>query len=215
MKAEDYRVGLRRETRAQRREARRHRAQRRDRLLWGSIAVVVVLAVAGVAYLRVSERTGRAGFGVDVGSRAPEFSLPAVGGGTVSLAQLLTRGQVLLFFYEGIMCPPCYEQLRAIQRDYERFRALGIDVVAITVDPIDQLIVKGRQEGITLPVLGDDGARVSRAYDALRIGSMHPGQRPGHTFILVGRDGLVRWRRDYREMFVPNQSLLQALRALR
>ncbi|MGH2404763.1 MAG: hypothetical protein ACRDGN_09895 [bacterium] len=66
-----------------------------------------------------------------------------------------------------------------------------------------------------LPVLADEGAGVSRMYGTLRLGFIHPRQRQGHRFILVDRDGTVRWRRDFREMFVPDQVLLQSLRALR
>ncbi|MGH2372572.1 MAG: peroxiredoxin family protein [bacterium] len=205
----------RRETRVQRREARRRATRRRDRLFWGAIALVVVIGVAGLVYVARADRAAKSRFEVSAGDSAPEFTLPAVNGGMVSLAQIRQRTQVLLFFNEGIMCQPCWDQLNAIQRDYAQFRELGIEVVGITVDPVDQLALKGQQEGITLPVLADEGARVSRMYDTLRFGSMHPGERPGHTFILVGRDGLVRWRRDFREMYVPNEPLLQSLRALR
>lgn len=34
------------------------------------------------------------------------------------------------------------------------------------------------------------------------------------TFILVDRDGVVRWRRDFREMYVPVQAVLTGLRSV-
>jgi hypothetical protein len=42
--------------------------------------------------------------------------------------------------------------------------------------------------------------------------------RDGHSFIVVGPDGLIRWRADYGgapdyTMYVPSQSLLADLRA--
>ncbi|MGH2349482.1 MAG: peroxiredoxin family protein [bacterium] len=176
-----------------------------------------MFAVAAVGVVIASRNTHRGGtaFAVNVGDQAPEFQLRATNGETVSLGRLRQRGKVLLFFYEGIMCQPCWDQLRAIQQDYAQFRDLGIDVVGITVDPFEHLVAKVGQDGIVLPVLVDEDARVSRLYDTLRIGSMHPGQRPGHTFILVGRDGVVLWRQDYSEMFVPDAILLRQLRAIR
>ncbi len=52
---------------------------------------------------------------------------------------------------------------------------------------------------------------MSRAYDVLGQG-MH-SDTAGHTFILVDRDGRIRWRRDYEEMFVPPETLLGLLPA--
>ena len=44
------------------------------------------------------------------------------------------------------------------------------------------------------------------------------GDRNGHSFILVGKDGRIRWRADYGgapkyTMFVPDDRLLADLRA--
>lgn len=200
---------------AQRKMLKRRRETRRNYVLGVSIALVIAAAIAAFIYVGGTRRNRAQEFAVNVGGLAPEFALPVVGRDVVALSQLRQRGPVLLFFYEGIMCQPCWDQMTAIERDYKQFRALGIDVVGITVDPLDQLVLKVRQERITLPVLADESARVSAMYDTLRFGSMHPGQRPGHTFILVGQDGRVRWRRDFREMFVSNSTILRDLRALR
>lgn len=200
---------------AQRKMLKRSRETRRNHVLGVSIALIMGAAIVGVIYVGRTGQSPARDFAVSAGDLAPEFALPVVGAEVVSLGQLRQRSPVLLFFYEGIMCQPCWDQLTAIERDYDQFRRLGIEVVGITVDPLDQLILKVRQERTTLPVLADEGARVSAMYDTLRFGSMHPGQRPGHTFILVGQDGRVRWRRDFREMFVSNSTILRDLRALR
>ncbi len=179
-----------------------------------SIALVVVLLGAGLIYARITGRRSER-FVVDVGDHAPDFSLvDANRGETLSLEQLRGRSRVLLFFFEGIMCQPCWDQLRDFERVDEEFRKLGIEVVGVTVDPLRPLAAKTRQEGLGLPVLFDGGARVSRQYDTLAFGSMHPGQRPGHTFILVGREGTVLWRQDFREMYVPVHVVLQDLRSV-
>jgi hypothetical protein len=48
-----------------------------------------------------------------------------------------------------------------------------------------------------------------RAYDVLGLG-MH-ADMPGHTFILVDRHGVIRWRHDYTTMFVPPEKLLKEI----
>ena len=59
---------------------------------------------------------------------------------------------------------------------------------------------------------------MSAAYDALSYGMMR-GSTPGHTFVLVGADGVIRWRADYGgppdyTMYVPNETLLAELRTV-
>lgn len=151
------------------------------------------------------------------GARAPDFSLPSTTGGTVRLSDL--RGKnVLLYFQEGIGCEGCWTQLKDIQSDMGRFQQLGIsDVITITTNPLDALKQKVADETIALPVLSDESFAVSRAYNATMYGMM-AGSADGHTFILVGPDGRIRWRADYGgppeyTMYVPINSLIADIKA--
>lgn len=146
------------------------------------------------------------------GALAPDFSLPSTIGGTVRLSDF--RGKnVLLYFQEGIGCEGCWTQLKDIESDRGRFQQLGItDVITITTNPLGALKQKVADETITLPVLADESFTVSRAYNATRYGMM-AGSADGHTFILVGPDGRIRWRADYGgppeyTMYVPISSLI-------
>ncbi len=154
------------------------------------------------------------------GDPAPPLTLPSTSGGSFDLASYKGKGQVLLYFQEGLTCQPCWDQLQAIQKDLPKFRALGIGpIVSITTDPVDQIGQKVKDEGITIPVLGDVGAKFSSssAWGTNRYQMQMMGERNGHTFILVGKDGRIRWRADYGgapkyTMFVPDDTLLADLR---
>jgi len=66
-------------------------------------------------------------------------------------------------------------------------------------------------------VLSDPTMAVSKAYHANDYGMMG-NSRDGHTFILVGPDGTIRWRADYGgaphyTMFVQPSQVLADLRA--
>lgn len=150
------------------------------------------------------------------GAEAPPIRLPSTSGGTFDLASL--RGQrVLLYFQEGIMCQPCWDQLKDIESNIERFRAVGIErVVSITTDPIDALKQKAAIERLSTPVLSDPDLRVSKAYDTNSYGMMGRS-RNGHSFILLDRDGTIVWRADYGgapkyHMYVPVTNLIADLR---
>jgi peroxiredoxin len=130
------------------------------------------------------------------GAAAPEIQLPSTSGGTFDLAA--QRGKtVLLYFQEGLTCEPCWTQIRDIEKDQTAITALGVDqLVSITTDPLKLLRQKVTDEGLRTAVLSDSTLAVSKAYHANSYGMM--GQsRDGHSFVLVGPDGRIRWRADY------------------
>jgi peroxiredoxin len=196
----------------------------------GLKVTVVVAAAAIVALLAIFVVTGSRGpqgassgrYAYQVGdpgpgSKAPPIKLPATDGRTFDLAS--PPGQTtLLYFQEGLGCQPCWDQLTDIQANYAKYRALGVTrVVSITTDPLDALRQKVADQRLTIPVAADPDLRVSNAYRANQYGMM--GQsRDGHSFVLVGPDGLIRWRADYGgapnyTMYVPSDRLLADLRA--
>ncbi len=204
------------------RQAQRRAARRRKFGARAAIAAGVAAAVAGlfvVFHHASSSGAGAYPYQVDSpgpGQRAPGFTLAASTGGRVSLSQY--RGKsVLLFFQEGLTCQPCWNQITDLEKHAVQLRAAGIGrVISVTGDPAGPVAQKARDMGLTIPVLSDPGLTVSRAYHATRY-TMMDG-RDGHTFILVGPDGKIRWRADYGGppkyiMFLPTAALLADVRA--
>ena len=208
-------------------EATAAESNRRDpRHYWPALALIVVggfalFYVAGKHNARPSgPRAGSSSYPYvvgtpGVGTVAPAVKLPATTGAEFDLAS--QRGkQVLLYFQEGLTCQPCWDQIAVIEKDRAKFAALGIGpIVSITTDPLNLISQKARDEGFTIPVLADEGGTVSDRYNARNYGMMGHS-RDGHTFVLVGKDGRIRWRADYGgapkfTMFVPNDELLARL----
>lgn len=164
------------------------------RLAWGAaLAVVVVVAVpVGLLALWDSD-SGRQQYWTEP---AAAFTLPTVAGGQVSLADHLGRHNVLLFFNEGVGCQACYQQVVDLEKDWKRFEALDVELVSIMVDPLQQVGADVGRWGITSIVATDVDKKVSNTYDAMEA-SMHPGVKPGHTFVLVNKAGQIIWRWDW------------------
>jgi peroxiredoxin Q/BCP len=171
----------------------------------GGIVVVGLAALVAIFY--ASNRGGRGAAGAagaaafqvgepGPGKQAPAFALASTAGGTLDLTSL--RGKtVLLYFQEGVDCQPCWDQLRDIEKDWGRFQALGIDqMVSVTTDPLAALKQKVADEGLSTPVLSDPTLSASGAYHANSYGMMGTGA-DGHSFLVVGPDGLIRFRADY------------------
>lgn len=99
----------------------------------------------------------------------------------------------------------------------KNFQKLGIALLSLSPDPIEAWREEGAEVGIRTPVLSDGNNRVAKSYGVMRW--QMPTGEPGHTFVLVGSDGRIRWIRDYGApengglMYVfPNQ-LVKELRA--
>ena len=151
------------------------------------------------------------------GRVAPPIQLASTQGGQFNLAA--QRGKtVLLYFQEGLTCQPCWNQIADLQEHAAQLKAAGIgQVVSITGDPIGAITQKTRDMGLTIPVLSDPGLAVSQSYHANSYGMMGAGA-DGHTFILVGPDGVIRWRADYGGppryiMYLPAATLLADIRS--
>ena len=179
-------------------------------LVMGAIVALVLYGNSGQPTTAgtVSYQVGSPGPGAD----APPIRLTATNGSVFDLST--NRGKtVLLFFQEGIGCEPCWTQLKDIEAGWTQFEAAGIDtVVTITGDPLAASQQKVAVEGLKTPVLADPGLRVSQTYNANQYGMMGTST-DGHTFIVVGPDGKIRWRADYGgppnyTMYVPISNLL-------
>lgn len=152
------------------------------------------------------------------GQSAPDFSLASASGGTVNLSDY--RGKnVLLYFQEGISCQPCWTQITDLEKAGNAVQTAGVDaVVSITTDPASVLTQKVTDEGISrTPVLSDPDLTVSQQYGTAGAGMMG-AERNGHSFVLVGPDGTIKWRADYGgapdyTMYVPVDQLLADLQA--
>lgn len=125
-----------------------------------------------------------AGSGRDAGRLAPDFALPDLDGGDVSLAAM--HGKVVLLNFWATWCPSCRSEMPSLEKLYQNFRSYR-DFALLTVS-IDQ---RGKPavtqfmatSGYDFPVLLDASNATSTAYGVRGIPS---------TFV-IGRDGQIIW----------------------
>ena len=183
-------------------QALRERSRKRKNLALLYTAGVL-LFVAGL-YLTTRDgahhATGHTRYDIGspgTGQKAPPITLESTAGGTFDLTSARAKGPVLVYFQEGLTCQPCWDQIKAIEKDATKFHKLGIrQIVSITSDPLAEITQKAADDRLTTPILSDPGLTVSKTYNAQSYGMMN-GSRDGHTFILINRDGTIRWRADY------------------
>ena len=150
-----------------------------------------------------------------LGKSAPNFSLESYDGKTYKLSELKGKN-VLLFFNEGLMCyPACWNQIAAFGKDKEL--AEKAVVLNITADPKNQWVqaINKMPELQSATVVFDTDRSMSKAYGVLALeSSMHRGQFPGHTYVLIDKEGVVRFTKDDVQMAVRNKELLTEVNKL-
>jgi peroxiredoxin len=94
---------------------------------------------------------------LDGAKPAPDLTLPTPDGGTLALSDL--RGKVVFVNFWGTYCPPCVDEMPALQTVYDQLSDQGLVVVGVNVEEKpDKVSAWARQHGITFPIaLSDDG----------------------------------------------------------
>ena len=149
-----------------------------------------------------------------LGQPAPEFSIESYNGEKVTLSSLKGRN-VVLFFSEGAMCyPGCWDQVSAFAEDVKDFADKNAVIYTVIVDPRQDWkeAVDDESKMAGANVLLDTDKKTSLSYGALTLpSSMHRGQFPGHTYMIINTEGIVVYENDDEEMGIRNKELLLEL----
>jgi len=99
-----------------------------------------------------------------VGAKAPEFELPDHDGKTVSSADLLARGLLVLCFIRGRWCPFCVGQMEAMNLIVPQIEDAEATLVAISPQTVQQSFFMRDQHKLRFPLLSDAGNQVARQF---------------------------------------------------
>jgi peroxiredoxin len=99
-----------------------------------------------------------------VGAKAPSFNLQDHDGKSVSSADLLTRGRLVLNFIRGRWCPFCVGQMEAMNLLVSEIQSAGATFVAISPQTVKQSYFMHDQHKLRFPLLSDGGNQLARQF---------------------------------------------------
>ena len=119
-----------------------------------------------------------------VGDAAPDFTLTALAGQAVSLADY--RGQVVLVNFWATWCPSCLSEMPDYEQVYQKHGQGQGDFMILAVnlqEEVEQVSQFTTGLGVTFPVLLDqDGQVTTRQYQATGMPASFIIDKQGHIF---------------------------------
>ncbi|MBM3126855.1 MAG: TlpA family protein disulfide reductase [Chloroflexi bacterium] len=174
----------------------------------GSLGLVMIgaglmlLGFLSVVYLYNISRSLSAEFQVvpvEVDFDAPDQYFQDLSGALNSLRDF--RGQVVLVNLWATWCPPCREEMPALQEFYEKYKNDGFVLIAINQEERREAVIPFVEEfGLTFPVWLDEDFQAGRNFKTISLPSSYVVDRSGRVRLMwIG--GISRRN---LEKFVPN-----------
>ncbi|MCB1442342.1 MAG: thioredoxin-dependent thiol peroxidase [Methyloceanibacter sp.] len=152
---------------------------------------------------------------LDVGDKAPTFTLPTDGGGDISLKDL--KGEtVILYFYPKDDTSGCTAEACAFRDALPDFSKVNATVIGVSKDPVKKHDKFKNKYDLTFPLASDEDGKVCDAYGTWVEKSMYGRKYMGidrSTFLIDG-NGVIR--AIWRKVKVPGHvdEVLKATQAL-
>jgi cytochrome c biogenesis protein CcmG, thiol:disulfide interchange protein DsbE len=120
------------------------------------------------------------GAAAQVGSAAPSFDEPLVGGGSLAMSKLVGKPVMMDFF--ATWCPPCNAEAPEVETAYKTYAPKGLQVIGVDVqENAGKAKLFVTQHQLTYPAVVDSGT----LSDAYQINGMP-------VTVFIDKTGVVR-----------------------
>ena len=126
--------------------------------------------------------------GIQVGDKAPDFTLPSQSGEQVRLSDRLGERIVVLYFYPKDETVGCTKEACAFRDSYEVFAEAGAEVIGVSSDSVDKHAAFAGHHNLPFTLLSDEGGQVRKSYAVPAT----LGLLPGRVTYVIDRAGTVR-----------------------
>ncbi|MCG6121373.1 MAG: peroxiredoxin [Microvirga sp.] len=152
---------------------------------------------------------------LNVGDAAPDFSLPATVGGTLSLSGLAGK-TVVLYFYPKDDTSGCTLEAKSFNDMRSEFEAAGAVIVGVSPDPMKSHEKFAGKYDLAFPLVSDEEKGMLEAYGVWVEKSMYGRKYMGVERTTVLIDGAGKIARIWSKVKVPGhaEEVLAAVKAL-
>ena len=127
---------------------------------------------------------------VQVGDKAPDFTLPDQNGNLTRLKDVLTKNAVVLYFYPKDNTKGCTLEACTFRDSYEAFLDSGAIVIGVSADSVETHTAFAEKYKLPFVLLSDRDRTVHRLYGISNLLGIIPSRE---TFV-IDEAGTVRHR---------------------
>jgi peroxiredoxin len=172
---------------------------------------------------------------LNVGDKAPNFTLNNALNKPVSLYNELENGPVVLTWYRGGWCPYCNITLHYLQEKLPEFQKVGATLIALTPELPDNSLSTSEKNNLEFTVLSDVGNTIGKEYGVVYqltndVASIYEAgfglnekngdetnELPLAATYIIGKDKIIKYaflEADYRNRAEP-EDLLNFLKGIK
>lgn len=131
---------------------------------------------------------------VEVGTKAPDFTLMNQDRHPVSLAGALGQRNVVLAFFPAAFSSTCTAEMCTFRDRMSRLNQVDATVYGISVDTFWALNAFAKQEHLTFPLLSDFNKEVIRQYGVFNEDMIGLKGLAKRAVFIIDKQGIVRHR---------------------
>jgi peroxiredoxin Q/BCP len=130
---------------------------------------------------------------IEVGKKAPAFSLPASTGGKVALADYAGK-RLVLYFYPRDDTPGCTTEAKEFEAASAQLEELSAAVVGVSKDSLEAHAKFCTKYKLAFPLLSDPEGKTIEKYGAWGEKNMYGKKSMGivRTTVVIDEQGIVR-----------------------
>lgn len=129
---------------------------------------------------------------LNIGDRAPNFTLKDKSGNEISLSDFIGK-RVVLYFYPKDNTPGCTRQACAFAGAYEEFKNRGVEVIGISRDNIASHVKFAKKYNLPFVLLSDPELEAIQAYGVWQEKKMYGKVSFGvvRTTFIIDENGII------------------------
>lgn len=129
---------------------------------------------------------------IDVGTKAPDFTLMNQDRQPVTLSDVLTHGPVVLAFFPGAFSSVCEKELCTFRDSMPALASVKAQVLGISTDTFFTLKAWSDQQRFGFPLLSDYNKEVIRRYEVVNPDMIGLKDIARRAVFVIDRDGTIR-----------------------
>ena len=129
---------------------------------------------------------------LEIGMKAPDFTLFDKDGNAVSLSDFLGK-KVVLYFYPKDNTPGCTRQACAFAGAYKQFEAMGVEVIGISKDSVASHVKFAEKYNLPFVLLSDPELTAIQAYGVWQEKKLYGKVSMGvvRTTFIIDEKGII------------------------